>query len=212
MLYIELLETNQQIEDKIKAAFAEEINKTIEKNIKTVLQDAKDLVVRFLSNSPEIQSLTQNSLGSLKAQFGLRDGQDLAATIDIIQAVQDSVSISFRKYSKNLKNGGLEVSFQPSNFANLLGLPSGHVIYENGDLHWLSWLLTEGTRTVIIGYYYDPETGVGRSGLGTMDEGGFFRVPPQFSGTLGNNFVTRALIGKQQELEILRIFKSVLGQ
>ena len=93
----------------------------------------------------------------------------------------------------------------------MLGLQSGHVIYEGGDLHWLSWLLTLGDSTIVVGYYYDPETGVGRSGLGTMSEGGFFRVPPEFSGTRANNFVTRALIGNKQQEQILNILKSTIG-
>ena len=92
----------------------------------------------------------------------------------------------------------------------MLGLQSGHVIYEGGDLHWLSWLLTLGDSTIVVGYYYDPETGVGRSGLGTMSEGGFFRVPPEFSGTRANNFVTRALIGNKQQEQILNILKSTM--
>ena len=97
--------------------------------------------------------MSSNTLGSLKGQFGIRDGQDLSATIDIINAVRESVSVSFSPYTKQLKGGGLQVNFQPSDFTNLLGLQSGHVIYEGGDLHWLSWLLKEGSRTIIVGYY-----------------------------------------------------------
>ena len=211
MLTIKLLDSEKEIEDKIKAAFSEEINNVIQKNIKTLLEQSKNLVVQWISSQPELLSLSAKTVGSLKGQFGIRDGQDLSATIDIVNAVKESVSIKFIKYNKKLTSGGLEINFQPSNFTNLLGLQSGHVIYEGGDLHWLSWLLTEGNRAIIIGYYYDPETGVGRSGLGTMSEGGFFRVPPEFSGTRQNNFVTRALIGDQQEAQLLSIFRSILG-
>ena len=211
MITLKILESDKEIEKRVRAAFSEEINKVINKNINTILQQCKELAVRFISAQPELASLSSNTLGSLKGQFGIRDGQDLSATIDIINAVRESVSVSFSPYTKQLKGGGLQVNFQPSDFTNLLGLQSGHVIYEGGDLHWLSWLLKEGSRTIIVGYYYDPETGVGRSGLGTMSEGGFFRVPPEFSGTLQNNFVTRALVGKEQETQILNVFKSVLG-
>lgn len=211
MLTIKLLDSNKQIEDKIKAAFSEEINNVIQKNINTLLEQSKNLAVNLISSQPELISLSSKTIGSLKGQFGIRDGEDLSATFDIIKAVKESVSIKFVKYNKKLTGGGLEINFQPSDFTNLLGLQSGHVIYEGGDLHWLSWLLTEGNRAIIIGYYYDPETGVGRSGLGTMSEGGIFRVPPEFSGTRTNNFVTRALIGKYQESRLLSIFKSILG-
>jgi hypothetical protein len=211
MLSIKLLESTQQIEKKITTALAEEVNKTIRNNLTTILKKSKDLAVQFISSSPELSSLSEKTLGSLKAQFGIPDGQDILATSDIIQAVQESVSVTFSPYNKQLKGGGLQVNFQPSDFVNLLGLQSGHVVYSGGDLHWLSWLLKEGGRTIVVGYSYDPETGLGRSGLGTMSAGGFFRVPPEFSGTTRDNFVTRALIGKKQEADILNVFKSVLG-
>lgn len=211
MLTIKLLDSNNQIEDKIKAAFSEEINSIIQKNIQTLLEQSKNLAVNWISKQPELLSLSAKTVGSLKGQFGIRDGQDLSATFDIVNAVKESVSIKFVKYNKKLTGGGLEINFQPSDFTNLLGLQSGHVIYEGGDLHWLSWLLTEGSRAIIVGYYYDPETGVGRSGLGTMSAGGFFRVPPEFAGTRQNNFVTRALVGKYQESQLLNVFKSILG-
>lgn len=211
MLSIRLLESTQQIEDKIQTAFAEEINSVIRKNLTTILTQSKDLAVQFISSSPELSSISERTLGSLKAQFGIPDGQDILATSSIIRAVQESVSVSFSPYNKKLKGGGLQVNFQPSDFINLLGLQSGHVLYSGGDLHWLSWLLKEGSRTIVVGYSYDPETGLGRSGLGIMSTGGFFRVPPEFSGTERDNFVTRALIGKKQQADILNVFKSVLG-
>jgi hypothetical protein len=211
MLSIHLTEPTSVIEDKIRGAFAEEINAVIKKNLDTILTKSKEFAQAQILEQPEMQSLVSNTLGSLKAQFGIRTGEDLKAVLDIATAVRESVSVRFSKYNKKLRGGGLEIYFQPSSFTNLLGLQSGHVIYEGGDLHWLSWLLTLGDSTIVVGYYYDPETGVGRSGLGTMSEGGFFRVPPEFSGTRANNFVTRALIGNKQQEQILNILKSTIG-
>ena len=211
MLSIRLTEPTSVIEEKIRGAFAEEINAAIKKNLDIILTKSKEFAQAQIIKQPEMQSLVSNTLGSLKAQFGIRTGQDLKAVLDITTAVRESVSVSFSKYNKKLKNGGLQIYFQPSSFVNLLGLQSGHIIYESGDLHWLSWLLTLGDSTIVVGYYYDPETGVGRSGLGTMSEGGFFRVPPEFSGTKANNFVTRALIGNEQQQQILNILKSTIG-
>ena len=211
MLSIHLTEPTSVIEDKIKAAFAEEINAAIKKNLDTILTKSKEFAQAQIIKQPEMQSLASNTLGSLKAQFGIRTGQDLKVILDITTAVRESVSVGFSKYNNKLRGGGLEIYFQPSSFTNLLGLQSGHVTYEGGDLHWLSWLLTLGDSTIVVGYYYDPETGVGRSDLGTMSKGGFFRVPPEFSGTRANNFVTRALIGNEQQEQILNILKSTIG-
>ena len=48
-----------------------------------------------------MQSLVSNTLGSLKAQFGIRTGEDLKAVLDIATAVRESVSVRFSKYNKN---------------------------------------------------------------------------------------------------------------
>jgi capsid portal protein len=44
-----------------------------------------------------------------------------------------------------------------------------------------------------------------------MTPGGAFRVPPQYSGTDDNNFITRALSGTTQEQQITRVFNKILG-
>jgi hypothetical protein len=90
-------------------------------------------------------------------------------------------------------------------------LPQGHSVYYDGDLHWLDWLLNRGDQIIVVGYEYNPQTGLGRSKLGNMKTGGSFRVPPEFSGTQENNFVTRALIGASQEKEIAKILEKILG-
>ena len=53
---------------------------------------------------------------------------------------------------------------------------------------------------IIMGYKYVPSSD-GRSGGGSMEGGGSWRVPPQFSGTEDNNFITRALSGRNLDLE-----------
>jgi hypothetical protein len=42
-----------------------------------------------------------------------------------------------------------------------------------------------------------------------MEEGGAWRVPPEFSGTLEDNFITRAFVNKEKDLNALfgRILK-----
>ena len=75
----------------------------------------------------------------------------------------------------------------------------------------MDWLLNQGDRIIVVNYSYNPQLGIGRSRLGNMVESGSFRVPPQFSGTPDDNFITRALIGRNQESEISRIFTKELS-
>jgi len=112
--------------------------------------------------------------------------------------------VKIQPIKKTLK-GTLEINFQRDDFINLLSLQSGHVLTEKGtDLHWLDWLLIKGDTTIITGYTYIPGP-LGRSGGGEMNIGGLWRVPPEFSGTITNNFITRSFKGTEKETaEILK--------
>lgn len=208
---ITLTDSLQTIQNRINQAFAEEINKVLQKHRGDIETQAKELATGWISKSRTISSLVSSDIDSLKGNFGIPTGQDMVATAEIINAVSSSTHVTFKPYDQKLKGVGLEINFQPNDFVNLLGLSSGHVVYEGGDLHWLNWLLLQGDRTIIAGYFYDPNTGLGRSGLGSMSAGGVFKVPSEHSGTADKNFVTEALVGPDQEKAILNIFKSILG-
>jgi hypothetical protein len=210
MFTIELLDSVSSIQKKVNQACADHFNKNINRLGSSLVDKFKIAVESWLIDQPEIISLNTASPDSLMAQFGLPPAQAATITAQIIQAVKNSISIKIRKFDAKL-NGGIDVNFQPKGFQNLLTLGAGHTIYDKGDLHWLDWLLTMGDTIIVAGYDYNAETGIGRSGLGNMKEGGAWSVPPEFSGTLENNFVTRALIGKEQEAIIAQIFKEVLS-
>jgi len=85
------------------------------------------------------------------------------------------------------------------------------VVTEKGEsLPWIEWLLKRGDD-IIISDYHVVEGDHGRTGMATMKPGGNYkvsRVNPSFSGTEDDNFVTRALDGK--EMEIANILASSL--
>ena len=80
-------------------------------------------------------------------------------------------------------------------------------MYEGGDLHWLRWLLLEGYKVLVVGFHFRFQPGRGRSQLGYMRKGGFWRVPPEYAGTADDNFVTRALRNPANERQIQSIFE-----
>jgi hypothetical protein len=211
MITLKLLESEQEIARNINTAISEYINDKLSKQKQSLVNRAKSLVYQWIKSQPEINSLSSSSPDSLAGYFGIPPSQVQPAIDSIISAIEKSVSVNFIPYSRDLQNGGLEVNFQPNTFENLIILPEGHVKYANGDLHWLNWLLNAGDTIIIVNYQYNPATGMGRSGLGTMIPGGVFRVPPQFSGTSDNNFITRALIGTDQETQIINLIKDILS-
>ena len=209
MITLKLLDTVPQIEDKVNSAISEQINLLLFQKQSTLLNSAKNMASTWISSQPEMLSLQSSSSFSLAGQFGLYAGSGSSVVNAIKNSITNSVSVSFKKFSKKLV-GGLEINFQPKNFINLLTLPEGIVNYERGSLPWLEWLLTKGDSIIVTSYIYYPSTGLGRSGLGNMTAGGSFRVPPEFSGMDSDNFVTRALIGPNQEKELTDLFRKIL--
>jgi hypothetical protein len=208
MITLKLTDSIDVIEKRVNKAISEVANGIVLKNQSTILRDCKNLVSSWILSQPEISSLQSSSPESLAGQLGVRIGSVNTIIQSISQSVINSISIKIVKFNDKL-NGGIEVNFQPKNFINLLALPEGHVIYNGGDLHWLDWLLKRGDNIIVVNYQYNPKSGLGRSGLGNMIPGGFFRIPPEYSGTDDDNFITRALIGDQQQKQISQIFKNI---
>lgn len=209
MISLKLTDNLQVIQNNVNKAIASFINDKISKNQTKVLLEAKQLAKSWILSQPEMLSLNSRSPESLVAQFGIPPNSISSIILAINSSILDSINIKYVKYNNNLI-GGFEINFQPKNFNNLLSLPEGHIIYKGGDLHWLDWLLKRGDNIIVVNYQYNPITGIGRSGLGVMIPGGSFRVPPQFSGTEDNNFITRALIGSEQEKQLALIMQKAL--
>lgn len=205
---IKLTDSLKTIENNVNLALVDLVNNTVSKNINKIYSDVKKLIPSWINKQPEIISLLSSEPTSLAGQFGFTTNPDSIVN-SIINSVVNSTEIKFVKYNRNF-SGGLELRFQPTNFNNLLSLPEGHTVYKSGDLHWLDWLLKRGDNMIISNYQYNPQTGLGRSGLGNMVGGGSFRVPPQFSGTVDDNFITRAFLGNNQEKEIFYIIEKAL--
>lgn len=205
---IKITDSTKVIESNINKAIAEYMNDLLQKKQSVIVNEVKILIPIWIHRQPEISALLSNDPSfSLKGKFGI-PGDTTVIVNSIIQSVVGATNIKLVKFSENLK-GGLELQFQPTDFKNLLALPQGHVVYNGGDLHWLDWLLKRGDNIIVTNYQYNPDSGFGRSGLGTMTGGGSFRVPPQFSGTDTNNFITRAFIGPDQEKDLTYSFQQI---
>lgn len=208
-LSIEITDSIKTIEKNINLAIADYLNNKISNKQSLLLNQAKSLIPGWINSQPEIISLSSNDPQGLIGQFGITSG-GYSIVNSIINAVIGSTTLNFKKFTPKL-SGGIEIQFQPANFSNLLSLPDGHTIYKGGDLHWLDWLLNRGDTVIVVNYQYNPGAGLGRSNLGNMVPGGSFRIPPQFSGTKDNNFITRAFTGPQQEKDLTNLFNKLLS-
>jgi hypothetical protein len=209
MITIKLIDPVSKITTDINLSIAKYLNDKIRKNKLSTINKIKSYIPAWINSQPEIISLQSQTTNTLFALFGLRSGSTNSIVDDIINSVVNSLSFSFIPIDNQL-NGGITIELQPADFQNLLSLQSGHVVYSQGDLHWLNWLLTMGNSVIIANYNYSPQSGAGRSRQGIMKFGGSFRVPPQYSGTDTDNFITRALTGSAQEDQITQIINTEL--
>lgn len=199
-LGLKLVDSDRTIQGMINNAIAEEVNRAINKNSNKLLKSIKIAVERWIRSQPEVLSLqSEGYKDSLNAEFGLSLGQGALATEEIVNAILSTITVQIKPMDQKLK-GGVTFNIQPSTFSNVLNLPSGFIFRNDGPLHWMNWLLMLGTKAIVYGYDYEPGL-AGVSGGGTMVKGGIWRVPPQYSGTARDNFITRALIGNDKELE-----------
>lgn len=206
-----LKESDDKFVKKTNKAIADELNRRIRKNKKRIENEIKSLIGGWIKSTPEMSSLTQEGVfGSLNAQFGLYPGQGESAVQSIIGAIIGSVSVVVNTVQPKMNRSIIEFKIQPIAFENLLSLPDANVVQSsNGKvLPWLDWLLNLGNTVIVGGYTYVPES-LGRSGGGTMNPGAGWRVPPQYAGTQNNNFITRALSGREKQIN--PILKRILN-
>ena len=186
-----LTQTTAQIEKEIMKALIKEVNYTFRNSMGKMLSPIRRVVSSAIESSPVISSL---NVGVLRADFGIPKGKDVTSAI--VASVANSTVISMKRFSFSGKkiSGGLFIYVQPSNFANLLSLSVGEVITEKGTrLPWLDWLLNLGDQVIIADFGVEYAN-AGRSGEGHMtSQARPFKVNTSFSGTTGNNFITRAL-------------------
>lgn len=212
MITLKLVETDKSIQGKIKAQFANFLNLTLRRRTRKIVEEIKGRLPVWLNDSPTIRELSRGTgVGTLGAQFGLYKGTETQAIEAIIDTVVASMDVEMSPINKRTLAGGVSIGIVPATFQDLLNLPEGHVIDGDTDLHWLKWLLKEGPRIIVKEYSYRTKAGAGRSGGGFMEKRGFFRVPPEYAGTVEDNFITKALSGVDKEREIFTIIQRNLA-
>ena len=206
-----LTDSVKDITRKVNVGIAEHINGIFANKRSYMVKEINYLIGVWVRSQPEMLSLALSSDDtSLRGHFGLPDGSEKNAADTIVKSIQQSTEVSIKKVNEKLQ-GGITFRCQPSSFANLLGLPVGHTKTKppHEDLHWLRALLETGLAPIVVGYHYTPGKGFGRSRIGRMAMSGSWAVPPDFAGTLDDNFITRAFSKKEKDLNALfsRILK-----
>lgn len=182
------------MERAILDVFARKVNEAFNRAVAGIRNRLAEEIDTAIKASPEYASLLS---GKLWHELGVENPD--TATQQIIQTIQDSVYVRVRPVvrSGSLIRGGMNLGVLRSNYADILGLSISSFESEHGfQIDWLRWLLLEGDSIINAEYHF--ETGYGersRTGDGIMLRTGLWRVPSEFSGVSGDNWLTRALNG-----------------
>lgn len=195
-LNLKINESPKDIQRLILKGLSEDLNKHLINQLPLIKVFVKTHIQNTILKDP-LSWIVSN--GKLKGDFGL----DFDPVPAIAQAVADSVIVDFIRLNYRLR-GGLRITVQPMDYLNLLSLPESVVITEKGaQLPWLDWLLTYGNSIIIANFGVSYNYTVGRSGMmAIMVEGARpFSVDPSFSGTVNDNWITRAIDAEVNNIE-----------
>jgi len=215
---LHILDSNKDIANKILKGLAEVLSPHFSNAIPKIRESVAELVKNEISSSPEMKSI---SGGTLQFDIGLRPGQAVEVVSIFAQAVAESVAVKYtpiKKSGRKLK-GGIIISIQPLTYINIPDLPLEWEL-TSGEIADVKKLLLQLGDSMLV-FTYDISYGpFGRSGGAKMDKSlekswgissGGSRVPPSFSGTQENNFITRTLKKKSFESELSIILKKILS-
>lgn len=197
-----LLDDSKTIQTKILDAILPHVTKIMDKGILKIKSKLPSIIRSAIQNSPEYQSLQS---GQLKYEFGIDNADTKLASLLTVW----STHIEYQYQSPVIRSSSISGSFS----ANMIKADFSDVLYTDFaavvdtmrgyTLPWLEWLLLEGDKTIIKKYevVYGPSK-FSRTGFAVMHPSRrSWKVPSEFSGTINDNWITRAIDDATPEIE-----------
>ena len=197
-----LLETDSDIANNIFRAIQSSLSTIMTKVEAEIQRRVKEILVDALRSEPEYQSLKS---GILRAELGIQNPDTVDKIIEkLSQTVTiDNIPITFT--ARGIKGGFRLVAIQSDNISGLIEDVDAFVSDDakGYKLPWLEWLLLRGSDKIIKNYEVSfGSSKYSRSGMAIMkDSTSSWRVPPQFAGTIKNNWTTRAVSKAEDSIQ-----------
>ncbi len=204
-----ILESDKQVRTLILNSLLSEVNKTIQKSLPIINLSIQKIVAKALRDEPEYLSL---KTGTLRYELGIANPNSID---ELVQALVETGQID----NKNTKitnygiSGGFVYKMIGKQDLQAITLSSNARVIDlqrQYSLPWLEWLLFEGSSPIVKNYevVLEPST-YSRTGGALMKRSNTnWRVPPQYAGTITNNWITRAL--STCEKQVVAIIQSTI--
>ena len=209
---LELKDNPKDIQKIVDGLLVKELNSIVSDVSSHAREQIVNVVNETIKQSPEVQSLNKSKV---RGELGLKPSMVTKAINEIAKSVSETTEVVVKKFKKSGAKitGGITVNIQPAGLRNILSLSSGELTYKSStyktsvELDWLEWLLKKGDSIIVGKFDFVVESGRGRSCQGRMKKSvGGWRVPPSISGTIEDNFITRAF-DKQVQARINSIIE-----
>ena len=208
---INLVETTKQITKKILIEIRDQLRKVFPITLPRLQLETRKLVRQAIQRQPEYISLLG---GTLQGELGVPESDRRLSVI--LNTYIDSIVVKLLPIEIRVRTMTVKIVIKfDSQFIELLSLSEAAYLTDKSQtIPWLRWLLIEGDLTITEYTFNTVPSGVidkySRTGLGLMfkRKGGRWSMPPEFAGTIGNNFITRAIASIQPELD--RLARNVL--
>lgn len=205
-----IIESDSEIRNRILTALLSDVQNTFNKSIPQIQNKLEALIREAIINEPEYTSLVG---GQLRAELGIPDAVSKVQDLLDLWIANIQVDITPFKITNLGLSGGFSINCIRSDFSDVLSSSAAEVQDQirGYSLPWLSWLLLEGGKilvkdhTVVIGPNNASRTGdaIMRNTMRSS-----WRVPPEFAGTVKDNWITRAI--DKLEDSVLDIFKNTI--
>jgi hypothetical protein len=192
-LSIRVLDSPAQIEHKILLACAREYNEVLRKRTPIIDKRVRAMTYNHFKNTDTFQSL---SGGVLAGHFGFPATSAKQIAEGLLLAIVKSIVVTRKQFRISGTNisGGLTISIVKEDLSELLNFPGSTISVGGFTVPWVDWLLRKGDSIIITNFTFTARPGRGQSRQGIMTPSGQgWRVPPEHSGTTGNNWVTRTM-------------------
>lgn len=189
-----------------KDEFVEKIIAEIKKKLLSKRQKLKDIIKgAFRRSLPKIFFSSKESSKLFDPYvFGSLGVPDLSQRLDLIlDIIGKNINVEISLADFNLLR--IDIGIIRASYDDILAVGASYFVTENNQrLEWLDWLLNAGDYPVVIGYDFIYSKGVGRVKLGYMaQKRRSYQVPAEVAGIGGDNFLTRAFIEKEDEINDL---------
>ena len=191
-------------EQQFALAVEKELKQTLRRTINQLLVKIRPDIVEYIENKlrkgPN-DTYYSLDIGVLRDDFGFRPGENVGERV--VKEVSSSIRLNaLGPTSASL--GGARLSLLKGGIETLLDKDFGAYDSYGNTVDWLRWLLTAGDTIVVADYeVIYKNTPRSRSGHALMispkmSKG--FRVNPNHSGTIDDNWITRALAATETEM------------